>query len=167
MGLTNGATAEDHSAEMRRCLIALDVEGIRRLWKHVAPNMPQPESDNEALISMHMSRTAAEFVPFKLRAYSHAFLRDNGFPSQLPDHLRPNAEQLCPRIVDAVGYAPKFRSPLLKPIKPHVVKAVADAIEDCYAENKTEPHFVSQRMHEAKEKVIKQLMGNVESLKKP
>ena len=166
MGLTNGQAAEDHSAEMRRCLIALDVKAIRALWKHVAPEMPQPESDEEALVTMHMSRTSAEFLPLKLRAYSHAFLRDNGLPSQLPDHLRPSAEQLCPRIVDAVGYAPKFRSPLLKPLKPLIVKAVGDAIEDCYAENRTDPVFVTRQMHEAKEKVIKQLMGNIESLKK-
>jgi len=165
MGRTNGRTAEDHSAEMRRCLIALDVAQIKRLWKHIAPNMPQPESDNDALISMHIARTGAAFVPFKYRAYSHAWLRDNNLPSSLPDRLRPRAEREYPRIVEAVGYAPRFRSPILNPIRPLVMKAVADAIEDCYAENRVDA--IPKQMHETKVKTIQQLLGNIESLKKP
>src|SRR5262249_47481856 len=76
---------QKHAAEFRRCLEQLDVAGIRKLWRHVSPNMPQPKNDAEALISLHSARTQSEAMPIKLRAWSHRWLLDNGLPSQLPD----------------------------------------------------------------------------------
>ena len=45
---------------MWRCLEQCDVEGVRRLWHHVSPNMPQPQTDKDALVTIHMARTQME-----------------------------------------------------------------------------------------------------------
>ena len=74
-----------HAAEARRCIRECDVAQMRKLWQHIAPHLPQPKDDVEALTSMHYARTVAEFVPLNGRAYSHRWLIDNGYPSGLPD----------------------------------------------------------------------------------
>jgi len=55
-------------------MMNLDVGGIRKLWWTVAPGMPQPETDEEALHALHLARTKARFVPPKSREYSQAWL---------------------------------------------------------------------------------------------
>lgn len=79
-----------HAAEFRRCLVQLDVAGIRKLWAHVSPQLPQPKDDDEALHTLHLARTKCENLPEKLKAYSRAWL----------DELAGR-----PRIVNAVGVA--------------------------------------------------------------
>lgn len=96
---TNG-----HEDLMRRCLEEVNVPLARRLWSHIAPNMPQPHGDAEVLKIIHLARTAA-ILPFKMRAYSHAWLHDQGLPSLLPDKLRPKAERIYPPTREAVGIA--------------------------------------------------------------
>jgi hypothetical protein len=149
----------EHSAEMRRCFLELDVPAVRRLWKYVSPNMPQPTSDREALMSLHYGRTTMPSIPFKLRAYSHRWLHDNNFPSGLPDALRPRAERMYPQVADAVGISANSTSKLLRPIMEHVQVAMADAVRECYADKRTEPPFVRARMHEAKVRTIKKLVA--------
>ncbi len=78
-----------HAAEFRRCLIDLDVNGIRKLWAEVSPYLPQPQNTKEALFSLHMARTEAQSVPLGLRQYSHRWLRERGFGSMLPEALWP------------------------------------------------------------------------------
>src|SRR5262245_63403080 len=92
-----------HSAELRRCLLDVDVAGIRKLWRHVAPHLPQPETDYEACAAIHMARTQATFLTVDARCYSHAWLRDENLPSQLPDWLKPKAERMYPVGFSAVG----------------------------------------------------------------
>jgi hypothetical protein len=65
-----------HGAEFRRCLIELDVKGIRRLWQHVSPHLPQPKSDDEALHTLHLARTKVPNLPSHLREYSAAWLKE-------------------------------------------------------------------------------------------
>src|SRR5262245_50486659 len=146
---------------MRRCLVELDTVQATRLWKHVAPNLPQPESHAEALATLHLARTGARSVPFRHRAYSHSWLKERGLPSNLPDRLRPRAERMYPRIVEAVGFAPNFRSPILKPIREHVIQGVCERIEECYAEKRTDPEFVKQQILETKDRIIKRLVGMI------
>lgn len=67
-----------HTEEFRRCLILLDVPGIRRLWAHVAPGLPQPATDQDALHSMHLARVAMKTLPAALKDYSEAWLRERG-----------------------------------------------------------------------------------------
>lgn len=148
-----------HSAEMRRCLIDCDVEQVRRLFKHISPHLPQPQSDHEALAAIHFSRTQMASIPFKLRAYSHRWLGDQGYPSALPDHLKPKAERIYPKIVEGVGIACLARSELYKPIVGSMQGAMEDAVHECYADGKTEPTFVKSRMYTAKAKVVEKLLG--------
>lgn len=144
-----------NAAEFRRCLADLDIAGIKRLWKHVSPHLPQPATDHEALATLHMARTGAASVPFKLRAYSHRWLTDNGLPSSLPDPLKPKAERIYPRVAEAVGIAVGFRSALLKPLIPVVRGAMEDAVSEAYADGRTEPAFVRGRMFEAKDRALR------------
>lgn len=65
-----------HSAEFLRCLVECDVVGARRLWHHVAPNMPQPKNDEEALITIHLARVQIDSLPEQARQYSAAWLSE-------------------------------------------------------------------------------------------
>jgi hypothetical protein len=55
---------------MRECLRDLDVARARQAWADVAPGFPQPESDYETLVCLHMARTSAQSIPTALRVYS-------------------------------------------------------------------------------------------------
>lgn len=148
-----------HQAELRRCLEQLDCAGTRKLWQHVSPHLPQPKSDAETLIALHHARTQAKSIQFKHRAYSHRWLCDNGYPSGLPDPLKPSAERIYPKIVKAVGIAVVALSASRKPAAALIERAMADAVEDAYAEGKQDDDaFVTARMHEAREKT-KKLLG--------
>lgn len=149
----------DHSAEMRRCLEAVDIAGIRKLWQHVSTHLPQPERDADALVAIHHARTQSQSIAFKLRAYSHRWLTDRGYPSGLPDELKPKAERIYPRIVEAVGISVNSKSQLFKPIMTLVRDAMSDAVEEAFADGRTEPAFVSARMQEARVKTVRQLVG--------
>src|SRR6476620_6475738 len=101
----------DCSAAMRQCLEEANAPAVRKLWAEMCPHLPQPESDFEALACLHRARTEARSMPLNLRAYSHRWLLDRGFPSGLPDHLKPKADRLYPQVVSAVGIAVTVRSP--------------------------------------------------------
>lgn len=137
------------SGEFRRALEEMDVAGARKIWRYVAAHLPQPRNDAEALIMLHHARTAAASVRFNLRAYSHAWLLERNYPSGLPDELRPKAERLYPRIVDAVGLSVSSRYP---EIKAGVERAMTDAILEAYADKRTDPEFVKARMMAARER---------------
>jgi hypothetical protein len=138
-----------HAATMRRCLIDLDVPGIRALWSAVSPHLPQPSSDADALTALHVARTQAESVPFRLRAYSHRWLSERALPSRLPDRLKPSAERLYPRVVEGVGISVNSKYP-------EVVRGVRGAMEyvvsDCYANGDMAPEIVKPLMQEARRK---------------
>lgn len=148
-----------HSAEFSRCLVTCDVVGIRRLWKHVAPHLPQPGSDRDALVAIHHARTQAKSISLRLRAYSHRWLLDNGYPSGLPDELKPRAERMYPKVVEGVGIAVKAGSALMQPIAPIIRGAMEDVVREAYADGKTDPVFVKGRMLEARKVALKKLMG--------
>lgn len=134
------------TAAFRRFLADLDVAGVRRLWRAANPGMPQPESDEEALVSIHMARTAMESIELRSRAYSHAWLRERGLPSLLSDELRPRAERMYPVAVTAVGIGalrPQPYTPILR-------GAAEDAVLEAYADRRTDPEFVRARMREAR-----------------
>lgn len=61
---------------MRRCLLALDVPGIRRLWLHMSPHMAQPTSDDQALEMMHLARSKMQKISSRARQYSEAWLKE-------------------------------------------------------------------------------------------
>jgi hypothetical protein len=143
----------------RRCLEDGDAEGLMRLWRHVNPHLPQPASVQEATVAMHHARTQAESMPMRLRAYSHRWLADNGFPSGMPDHLRPRAERMYPRVVEAVGISVKARSPEFKPVAAMIEKAMSDAVMETVADGVRNPLLVKARMMGARRRVIDTLYG--------
>ena len=144
--------------DMRRYLEAGDADGARRLWAYMYPGLPQPKSDHEALVVLHMARTAAISITLKLRAYSHRWLLDHGFPSQLPDELKPLAERLYPKVVTAVGLSVNTESELLKPVMAEIQKAMEGAVLEAYGDGKEGdiPH-IRKRMKEARERAVKAL----------
>jgi hypothetical protein len=152
---------QQHSAEFRRCLEQLDVAGVRRLWRHMSPHLPQPANDAEALVTLHHARTQTESIAIRLRAWSHRWLLDHGYPSGLPDHMKPSAERIYPRVVEGVGISVNFRSPILQPITGLVRGAMEDAVSEAYADKKTEPSFVRARMQQAKATTIRKLVGRI------
>lgn len=119
-----------HAALMRECLERMDVAVFRKLTAVVAPQMKHSKTDQDARIVMHMARTQMPNMPLKHRAYSHRWLCDNGFPSQLPDELKPRAEQMYPKVVEAVGTACKDQG---AGIAPFIEQAMSDRVKDIYA----------------------------------
>jgi hypothetical protein len=138
--------------QFRQFLEAADIDGVRRLWEHVHPHLPAPIKDSDVLVAIHMARTQMVSVAFRLRAYSHRWLVDHGYPSMLPDGLKPRAERMYPRIAEAVGISVTASHPLLKPVAASVERAMADAVEDAFAQGRREPEFLRARMQEARER---------------
>jgi hypothetical protein len=149
----------DHASEFRRCLEVVDIDGIRKLWAHVSPHLPQPQSDAEALVTIHQARTQAKSVAFNLRAYSHRWLTDNGYPSGLPDDLKPSAERVYPKIVEAVGISVNFRTLEFRPVANLVRGAMSDAVMESFADRVVDPVKVSAHMAEAKRTAVRKLLG--------
>ena len=152
------------SPAFRHCLETLDVEGVRRLWAHSAPHLPQPKSDADALTTLHMARTQCEALPLKARAYSHRWLIEQGLPSQLPDHLKQSAERIYPRVATAVGLAINLGNAALKPAADAIRSAMNDEIEDCYASKREAPDYVKPRMDAVGEKERRKLFGHLTKL---
>lgn len=136
----------NHSSEFRRCLVDCDIPGIIKLWKHVSPNMPCPETDEDALICIHMTRTATERLPFRFRAYSHRWLTERMLRSLLPDDLKPKAERLYPRIVSAVGICVSGLNNRKSGYHHAVNKALCDLVADMYAHGIEDPERIKLAM---------------------
>jgi hypothetical protein len=146
---------------MRQVLEEMDVEGVRRLWHEVRPNMPQPGTDFEALASIHMARTNFPTLTKRQRYYSHRWLLDYNMPSLLPDEEKPSAEKMYPQVVSGVGISVsgRFADPS-ESAAPHVQCAMEYAVEEAYADGKKDdiPH-IRKRMWLARKNVFKKLLG--------
>jgi hypothetical protein len=135
-------------ASFQRCLADLDIDGVLALWRRVQPGLAAPSTRAEALVSLHMARTAAISVALKLRAYSHRWLIDHGYPSQLPDRLKPHAERLYPQTTGAVGISVNSKYPA---VKSAIHDAMQAAVLEAYADgHRDDPEMVRQRMNEAR-----------------
>lgn len=145
-----------HAALFRDMLERADVAGVRRLLPEIMPHFPPPKTTEEVEVTLHMARTACELLALQKRAWSHAWLSERGYPSQLPDILKPAAERMYPRVVEAVGVAVKAGSPERAPLAKAVQGAMAQVVEEMYAEGDRDPVLVRQRMFEARAKVYKQ-----------
>lgn len=137
------------SAEMRKILIDLDVPAERRAWRELCPHLPQTATDEEITISMHLRRTAEQTIPPRWRYYSHRWLMDRAIPSQLPDHLKPSAERMYPRKVDAVGVAVRSR---FVEVQRAITGAMSGAVADCYANGDRDPFIVKPQMMAARDR---------------
>jgi hypothetical protein len=141
----------------RAALETLDIALLRKMWARVMPHLPQPQTDEQALTAAHVARTAAQSVSFRARAYSHAWLIERGLPSRLPDELKPRAERMFPRVVDAVGIAVRALNEDRKPLARIIERAMSDAVADCYANGDRDPEIVKARMREARASMFKRL----------
>lgn len=146
------------SSEVQRCLEQADVNGIKRFWAEIAPHLPQPKTDEETLAGIHHARTIASSISDKLRFYSHRWLLDRGYPSGLPDNLKPSAERLYPQIAMSVGISVNSKG-LFKEAVPFIRKAMEDVVIDCYANGDTDPVIVKPRMMEARATTVRKLFG--------
>lgn len=141
-----------HQAEFLRCLTELDVIGVCALWFHVHPELPQPRDNEEALTTIHLARTQTAAVPDGMRCYSHKWLTERNLPSHLPDELKPKADRLYPRRVEAVGIAVKALSSAGEARARAVEKAMSDAVAECYEDGNTSPEVLRERMAAARRK---------------
>jgi hypothetical protein len=144
---------------LRNLLEAGDVEGCRRYWHKHSPNMPQPETYEKAEIVMHRARTETRSLPNRIRFYSHRWLEERAIASGLPDMLRPSAERMYPKIVEGVGISVNFRNGWMQPAANEIRGAMEDAVNDAYAEGRTDPEFVRQQMNRAKARRMRALFG--------
>jgi hypothetical protein len=147
-------------AEFRQALENGDVAALQRIHPILFPHAPAAPTSGDAEIQMHMARTQADWLDLKRRAYSHRWLQERGYPSQLPDDLKPKAERLYPIIAEAVLVSANSNSPILKPAMPIVQKAMCDAVEEAAADGKlSDSEFVKARMGEARRRSMRQLFG--------
>lgn len=145
-----------HSDQMRDILVRLDVAGIKRLWMHVAPHLPQPSSDYEALAMMHNARTQAESIDLRLRAYSHQWLLANGLPSPLPNDLLPAAERIDFKFSFGVGISVKSSSndPQKQALASELEASMAGAAAEAVASGRLDTDFLRSRMNEARDRTM-------------
>lgn len=104
-----------HAAEFRRCLLELDVAGIRRLWRHVSPHLHQPATAEEALHTVHLARLQLRGLPARARRYSEDWLFSNkarakishavGIAVSAPAHRATQAHAIRHAMTEAVTLA--------------------------------------------------------------
>lgn len=142
--------------KLRECLDEVDANTAMRLWKHVFPNLPQITDINEAIVAIHMARTSAKSISMAKRLYSHAWLTERGYPSQLPIELRPPAERDRPTIVKAVGVAVMSTSRRIDRIEEAaaIEKVMSDAAGDMMLSGITDTVRVAAHMWQARAKWI-------------
>lgn len=125
--------AQAHGAEFRRCLISLDVSGMMKLWKHVAPHLAD-QGPKEALISMHIARCEMKTLPKKLKDYSRDWLAERGYrciDGKWVEGLPPPAV-----VAESVGIAVRSR---YEDVRKVIHTAMSDALENERAKGTTDP----------------------------
>ena len=140
------------SRAFREALADADVGRCMALWAAVRPHMPQPGSRLEAEVMMHGARTAAESIPLPKRLYSHGWLEERGYKSELPDDLRPEPRR--PVIVSAVGISVNFSRGRREEAK-YIERVMADAAADAMLSGITDPALVSRIMWQARREAMR------------
>lgn len=85
--LSDSEVAMQHGAEFRRCLVDLDVDGVMKLWGHVAPHLAGMTRSG-ALYSLHLARTQAKSIPLLMQLYSQRWLNERSLGSFLTGDKR-------------------------------------------------------------------------------
>lgn len=134
-----------HSAAFREALASGDFRRMRAVWQLLFPHLgPLPAERAEEVL--HVARTEAESMQDRARVYSHCWLRERGLPSRLPDRLRPIADRVYARVVEAVGIAVVARTPEGVDRAAAVERAMAEVAAEMYADGDTDPVLVKARM---------------------
>jgi hypothetical protein len=147
------------ASEFRAALASGDARAVRKAAAVAMPHLPQPATDEEAEVLMHIARTEAKSLPLKLRAWSHRWLTERGHPSHLPDELKPKAEQVHPVIAEGVMVAVLAQTEEMKPFAKRLEREMSKAVEDAYANGDTAPAIVRERMQEARSRTYRELLG--------
>ncbi len=66
-----------HQREILRCLTVLDIAGMRKVWREMSPHLDQPESDWDALHTMHEARVRMATISPQQKRYSEHWLREH------------------------------------------------------------------------------------------
>lgn len=140
-----------HAAEFRRCLLQLDVAGVIKLWKHVAPHLAG-QTPAEALTALHMARVEAKSIPAKLKAYSKAWLAERGY--QKFDGGWVNGLPKPVVTAEAIGIAVKSNDPR---VAQRIQTAMSDAVQNAIAKGITEPPMQREIMQKARMKERRKL----------
>ena len=152
----------DSDAAIKQCLEEMDVDGIRSLWHLVAPDAPQPETNFEAMVTLHMARTQMKIMTKRQRYYSHRWLLDHNHPSLLPDAERPSAERMYPQVKRSVGIALGSASSVVESAVPIIRGAMERAVMEVYADGREDDTpLIRKHMAEARDKAVKGLFGKL------
>lgn len=136
-----------HGAELRRCLIQLDVHGMKKLWQHCNPHLPR-QTTIDALCSMHMARVQMRTIPRKLKNYSRDWLRDqNIFLIDGKWSVRDPALKIYS---EGVGIASTSSVPGLSK---KIVNAMSEALLNGMAKGIMDPPHQKELMLKARAKV--------------
>ena len=149
------------ASAFRAALYDGDVSRTRHLWAQVSPEMPQPQTDDEAEVIMHQARTAADSVPMQKRIYSHAFLDERGLPSHLPDGMKPPRERHGPPVIfpaALIAVGSLSRSADRREEAKAMERAMADAVGDMIVSGITDRERIAKRMWEARDAFIQKRM---------
>ena len=138
--------------ETRAILIDGDVDTYRKL-------MPAGTTRAQAEIGLHISRTHAESVPFKLRAYSHRWLLERSLPSKLPNILRPKAERIEKVVQEGVAISANVRDPIMMPVAIEIRTAMENIVNDMYSSGTPDPVKLRREMMFARDRTKRKLLG--------
>lgn len=144
----NGAPSP-HAAEFRRCLIEADVSGIMKVWAHTAPHLATA-SPADALLSLHIARCEAKYMPKKLKEWSTAFLADQGI-QKLDGRWTAGLPKPTP-IAEAVGISSRSAGGHVLRLNKSVMTHMRDALLNGLAKGIIEPPMQRELMHKARMK---------------
>ena len=139
-----------HSSEFRRCLLEMDVDGIMRLSRHVDPHLPAP-SAADALVSLHIARCEAKRFPANAKAYSEAWLAEQGY--QKIDGQWVGGLPKPKAVAEAVGISSRSAGGYVMPINKKIMQYMEDALLNTMAKGITEPQIQKDAMLKARDKV--------------
>ena len=138
------AAPDAYGAAIRYCLINLDVEGMMKVWKRMAPHLAN-QTASDALISMHIARCDMQTLDSRLQKYSADWLAERGF--QKIDGKWVQGLQKPDVVAEAVGIAVRSKYP---EIAERIKTAMRDALENERARGETDPLKQREAMQKAR-----------------
>lgn len=136
------------SPAVRRCLLELDAEGLRRL--HRAEGKPEM-SPADLHITMHIARCEARSMPRRAKDYSKAWLADHGW-QKIDGHWSPGHPKPAV-IAEAVGIMSTTLGGQVLPFNKLVMRGMEDALLNMRAKGVNEAPMQREAMLKAREKI--------------